>query len=332
MDLDVNGTSYTSNSLDVLGYASNDTLVMAYQPSGLGVQTLNYLLSADAADENPANNSATQSFEVTDLQYGRDNGDITAAFPGDGTDDYIAMPLYDIINDVTIYGIDVAILDGSEPGTPIRAFLVDMFDDLALTEQYGGELISSAEVDMADGYTNSGTGDVVWYTLTLEEPYQAAAGDWIGAAFEHYGGANVQIGEAQYTYDQTAFVYGPFGSGSAYDWYYSNEVPMVRLNLDPNATTTMSVGEVATEGFELFPAFPNPASDNTRIQFRLDQASEVTFELRDVTGKLVEVRDLGMQPAGYNSLVVETAALGAGSYTATLVVNGAVSTQKLMVK
>ena len=107
---------------------------------------------------------------------------------------------------------------------------------------------------------------------------------------------------------------------------------MVRLNLDPNATTTMSVGEVATEGFELFPAFPNPASDNTRIQFRLDQASEVTFELRDVTGKLVEVRDLGMQPAGYNSLVVETAALGAGSYTATLVVNGAVSTQKLMVK
>ena len=90
---------------------------------------------------------------------------VTAAFPGDGTDDFIAMPLYDIINDVTIYGIDVAILDGSEDGTPIRGFLVDMLDDLALTEQYGGELISSAEVDMATGYTNSGEGDIVWYTL-----------------------------------------------------------------------------------------------------------------------------------------------------------------------
>ena len=333
MDLDVNGYAYASNTLDTLAYASNDTLVVSYQPDGLGTQTLNYLLSADAEDENPANNSATQSFDVTDLQYGRDNGVVTAAFPGDGTDDYIAMPLYDIINDVTIYGIDVAILDGSEDGTPIRGFLVDMFDDLALTEQYGGELISSAEVDMASGYTNSGDGDIVWYTLALEEPYQAAAGDWIGAAFEHYGGANVQIGEAQYTYDQTAFVYGPFGSGNAYDWYYSNEVPMVRLNLDPAATTTVNVEEVASmQGFELFPAFPNPANDNTRFQFRLDQTSDVSFELRDVTGKLVEVRDMGTQPAGYNSFVLETSALGAGSYTAILTVNGARTTQKLMVK
>ena len=333
LDLDVNGTGYASDALATLGYASNDTLTVAYQPSGLGVQELNYLLTADSLDENPANNSATQSFEVTDLQYGRDNGIVTGAFPGDGSDDYIAMPLYDIVNDVTIYGIDVAILDDSEAGTPIRAFLVDMFDDLALTEQYGGELISSEEVEMAEGYTNDGASDIVWYTLALEEPFQAAAGDWLGAAFEHYGGANVQIGEAQYTYDQTAFVYGPFGQGSAYDWYYSNEVPMVRLNLDPDATTTVSVEDiVANQGFELYPAFPNPANESTRLQYRLDRAGAATFELRDITGKLVEVRDLGTQPAGYNSFVLETSALGAGSYTATLVVNGARSTQKLMVK
>jgi hypothetical protein len=155
----------------------------------------------------------------------------------------------------------------------------------------------------------------------------------LGAAFEHYGGANVQIGEAQYTYDQTAFVYGPFGAGSAYDWYYSNEVPMVRLNLNPEATTTVSVEDIAAnQGFELYPAFPNPANESTRLQYRLDRAGATTFELRDITGKLVEVRDLGTQPAGYNSFVLETSALGAGSYTATLVVNGARSTQKLMVK
>ena len=137
----------------------------------------------------------------------------------------------------------------------------------------------------------------------------------------------------QYTYDQTAFVYGPFGSGAAYDWYYSNEVPMVRLNLDPSATSTVNVEEVATmRGFELFPAFPNPANDNTRFQFRLDQTSDVTFELRDITGKLVEQRDLGTQPAGYNSFLIETSAFGAGSYTAILMVNGARTTQKLMVK
>ena len=150
---------------------------------------------------------------------------------------------------------------------------------------------------MASGYTNDGASEIVWYTLALEEPYQAAAGDWLGAAFEHYGGANVQVGEAQYTYDQTAFVYGPFGAGSAYDWYYSNEVPMVRLNLDPNATTTVSVEDIAaSQGFEVFPAFPNPANESTRMQFRMDKAAQVTFELRDVTGKLVQRQPLAFMP------------------------------------
>lgn len=242
MDLDVNGNTYASNTLNTLGSAANDTLLVSYQPTGLGTQTLNYSLFADAEDENPSNNVALQSFEVTEYHFGRDNGVVTEAFPGDGTDDFIAMPLFDIENDVTIYGIDVAILDGSEDGTPIRAFLVDMFDDLALTEQYGGEFISTNEIEIAPGYTNSGDGEIVWYTLMLEEPFEAVAGQWIGAAFEHYGGANLQIGEAQYTQDQTAFVYGPFGSGSAYDWYYTNEVPMVRLNLDPSAQPPVTYG------------------------------------------------------------------------------------------
>ena len=235
MDLDVNGNAYTSNILGTLGYAASDTLVVSYQPTGLGTQSLNYALSADAEDENPGNNVASQSFEVTEYHYGRDNGVVSGPFPDDGTDDYIAMSLFDIESDITIYGIDVAILDGSEVGTPVRGFLVDMSNDLVLTEQYGGELVATNEVDMAPGFTNSGEGDLVWYTLMLEEPFEAAAGQWIGAAFEHYGGANLQIGEAQYTYDQTAFVYGPFGGGAAYDWYYTNEVPMVRLNLDPTA-------------------------------------------------------------------------------------------------
>ena len=68
------------------------------------------------------------------------------------------------------------------------------------------------------------------------------------------------------------------------------------------------------------------------MQFRLDRAAEVTFELRDITGKLVEVRELGTQPAGYSSFMVNTSALSAGSYTATLNVDNARTTQKLMVK
>ena len=53
---------------------------------------------------------------------------------------------------------------------------------------------------------------------------------------------------------------------------------MVRLNLNPNATNTVSVEEVNTEAFQLYPLAPNPAAETTRLQYRLDQAAEVSLE------------------------------------------------------
>jgi hypothetical protein len=211
--------------------------------------------------------------------------------------------------------------------------LFDGFDDLFLSEQYGGLLVSSDELDLASAYSNDGSeSDVVWYTLVLEEPYTASAGDFIAAGFEHYGGSNVQIWESKYTYDQTSFVYGPFGSGSAYDWYYTNEVPMVRLNLNPEATNTVNVENIAGEAFELFPAVPNPANESARLQYRLDQASDIAFEIRDITGKLVMAEDRGTQGAGYHALTLDVSAFEAGVYTFSLTVDGARATQRIIVQ
>ena len=331
--LDVNGEVSVGASLAAaLATGETDTVYVNYATgSDLGMVNLNLTLEMDSIDADMSNNSVSAEFEITDLQWGRDNGEVSGLAPFDGTVDYIQMPLYQVLADVTVYGVDVAIMEGSEDFTPVRGFLVDVNAGEALTEQYGGELTSSPEIALVPGNTNDGAGEITWYTFVFDEPYEAVEGDFLGAAFEHYGGANVQIGEAQDTEAQTAFVYGPFGSGQAYDWYYTTEVPMVRLNLNPDAVT--NTNEVmASEGFEMFPAFPNPTTDNTRFQFRLDQAAAVTFEMRDITGKLVEVRELGTQPAGMNNFMVETSAFGAGSYTATLVVNGARITQKLMVK
>jgi hypothetical protein len=331
--LDVNGEVTSGAALEAdLATGETDTVYVDYPTGGaFGMVNMSLTLQMDSMDADMSNNTVSAEFEVTGLQWGRDNGEVSNLAPADGTVDYIQMPLYQVLADVTVYGVDVAIMDGSEDFTPVRGFLVDVNADEALTEQYGGELTSSPEIALVPGNTNDDEGDITWYTFVFDEPYEAVEGDFLGAAFEHYGGANVQIGEAQDTEAQTAFVYGPFGSGQAYDWYYTTEVPMVRLNLNPDAVTNTNEA-MASEGFEMFPAFPNPTTDNTRFQFRLDQAAEVTFELRDITGKLVEVLELGAQPAGMNNFMVETSAFGAGSYTATLVVNGARITQKLMVK
>ena len=177
---------------------------------------MSYAVSAMNEDENPANNTASQSFSVSATHYGRDNGTMTGVFPGDGTDDFIALNPYDIFEDVTIYAIDVAIEAGSENGTPVVAHLFDGLDDNYLAEQYGGLIASTAELDLAAQFSNDGSEspeDIVWYTLVLEDPYTAAGGTVLAAGFEHYGGSDVQIWESQFAYDNTCFVYGPFGSG-----------------------------------------------------------------------------------------------------------------------
>jgi hypothetical protein len=335
MTVTVNGEDAGVSEGIELPYTGVDTLrAQGWElTSGVGTYEVTYTLSADNADDDESNNVATQSFEVTDLQFGRDDGTFTGLFPGDGTDDFIALNPFDIYNDVTIYAIDVAIADGSDEGTPVIAHLFDGFDDLFLSEQYGGLLVSSDELDLASAYSNDGSeSDVVWYTLVLEEPYTASAGDFIAAGFEHYGGSNVQIWESKYTYDQTSFVYGPFGSGSAYDWYYTNEVPMVRLNLNPEATNTVNVENIAGEAFELFPAVPNPANESARLQYRLDQASDIAFEIRDITGKLVMAEDRGTQGAGYHALTLDVSAFEAGVYTFSLTVDGARATQRIIVQ
>ena len=338
VNIAVNGTDVGASDAVNIAYQGADTLrYLQWTPAdGPGNYEITYTLAADSADENEGNNVAVQSFEVTTLQYGRDDGTMTGLFPADGADDFVACNPYDIWGDATIYAIDVAIAAGSEEGTPVIAHLYDGTDAAFLdTDPYGGLLVSSAEMDLAASYSNDGSeavGDIVWYTLVLEEPYEVAAGDFIGAGFEHYGGSNVQIWESKYTQDQTSFVYGPFGSGGAYAWYYTNEVPMVRLNLDPTATNTVSVETTDALDFRLFQSFPNPASDNARVQYSLEHNADVTFEVRDLTGKLVYSEDRGTQPAGYHSLTLDVSNWGAGMYTYTLTVDGARDTKRMSIQ
>ena len=128
LDIEVDGTTSSSEIIETFPYAAADTLSAGYSVSEVGTYTVNYALSASNEDTNPENNFATQSFEVTEYSYGRDNGVISDTYGGDF--EYACMPYYDIHNDVVIYGIDVAIMAGGTGGSPISAWIVDLDDDI----------------------------------------------------------------------------------------------------------------------------------------------------------------------------------------------------------
>jgi hypothetical protein len=61
-------------------------------------------------------------------------------------------------------------------------------------------------------------------------------------------------------------------------------------------------------------AFPNPFSENANIQFTLDRASEVSFDIYDITGKAVRSINAGSFAAGENSFVINRGDLRTGIY------------------
>ena len=115
----------TSDAMDI-AYGQTDTLrVQGWAAGGQGTYTFDYSVAADSTDEYPEDNLAQQSIDVVEFQYGRDNGDFVGQTPADGTVDFIAGVPYDVVNDMTVYGIDVHIMDGSDVGAEVVCHLFD---------------------------------------------------------------------------------------------------------------------------------------------------------------------------------------------------------------
>ena len=127
------------------------------------------------------------------------------------------------------------------------------------------ELAASEETYLNPDVSNSEAGDIVWYTFEFEEPYIASAGQVLGASFEYFGGASLTIAESSANFDGTAAIYGPSAADGSYAWRGTEEMPMVRLNLDPNIEPTE--GELAIYGCT------NPAACNYDVEATIDDGS-----------------------------------------------------------
>lgn len=132
-----------------------------------------------------------------------------------------------------------------------------------------------------------------------------------------------------------------FGSGVLYNitdpgdtpqgWEYTGEsVPMVRFRTSYVLSTDMISYE---SGIKLTQNYPNPVVDNTMIQFQLDESSAVTFEVFDITGKLVYSDDLGNVPAMSSQIIdFSRAGLSSGTYTYGVVTETERLTRKMIIQ
>lgn len=102
----------------------------------------------------------------------------------------------------------------------------------------------------------------------------------------------------------------------------------IRLILNnPFTSTTKS----ASNNFALGQSYPNPANQTAVIPFTLNSNQNVTITVRDLMGRVIEVKELGNMPAGNHQVQISTQELANGIYTYTLNSGSESATQKMIV-
>ena len=303
---------------------TKDTLsiVTDYTPSATGEVTITATVTSETGDDVMADNMVENSMMITDFTYARD-GNSAEAFNGDGSSSEYGN-LFDIYADQMCGGIDVCVGAGSEIGA-----------------------IFYCQIYEFEGLDEEGLPILEYITETLEHTVEEAdltsvlEANWLTLPFDFDNGG-AQMLEAGKTYLAVLVNFGgtdairvPVSGVNEWvaSWLFSDgewgatfSVPMVRLNMD----ASISVNDIADAEAVVGQNVPNPAVNMTTINYSLVQSSTVSLEVFDAAGKLVISQDYGTRAAGEHNIVLDVAALPAGLYNYSVIVNGAPVTKQMI--
>lgn len=197
---------------------------------------------------------------------------------------------------------------------------INAFAPMTLIIEVNGNQVAS-QAFTVDG-ANMGTAQVV----NLTTPVQIAPGDEVFYWAEDQDGEIRVLGSGSDAY-HVGFLH--IYDATGYLGYLLDVPPMVSLHTVPG---TVSVDENEKTSINtLAQNTPNPFDNNTMIRFNLAQAEMCSFEVVDVTGKVVKSIDLGSRGAGQHQIELNANEFNKGIYFYTLTAGDSRMTKKMVV-
>ncbi len=296
-----------------------DTLVAisTFTPNALGQIMVTATPVADTwVDENPANDLAVNSMEITEFVYGRDNG-VCQLFYGNSTN-YEFANLYDIQTEDQFGAIEVALrfAAGGE-GSLIKGLIYE-FQGLDAT---GGPVL----VDT--GY------ETIEYAVTTEDDNIAGESKIITLPIAATGGATLEAGKtylvsvlstAETDIAVSGFNTWPgswFHDGTSWGWTYG--IPMVRLNSDESLA--VGLDEQSDVSLTQMIVVPNPAVDHSHLQIQSKQSGMGTLQITNALGQVVSTENALVVNKGLTEIALPQG-LSAGIYHVSFETNGQILT------
>ena len=308
-----------------------DTLFVqtGWEPTVSGQYYARTTISYAGTDETPENNTMIRSFLVADGEYGQDdpaliNGQMDPFTPatGDpfspvGYGNYLSM-----FNDGSIAGgVSIRFDNSTDDNCPIVIQLLKQNTDYNLTD---ADYIGYEEYIVQPSFVPTGNSAQFPIYLPFEDVVDLEAGSRYFVCVQTDSETDEQLSVKAIAEDDVDFSTGIWAETTEGDfiWFFglggtTDFSPAVRLILYEFIGT-----EEESKVIESFTVSPNPASTEARISFGLIAASYVAYEVRDMSGKLVEFANIGQFNQGTNSYALNVSDYAAGNYVVNLVLDG----------
>jgi len=242
------------------------------------------------------------------------------------------------------FTLKIATLNASNALTTTSSVLWQQTDSTNVTLSPGGNWIGTAAAyiwEYAPGYiVNPGTKvGIVW---EYRDPTKMDTSSVLAGYVEDPGQPNLTAFQSDFknsfmryppyiaNISRTSNVgYGsPVGSGGWIEC--QNWGIWMFITLDPDLTAVIEQDFQRT-GIRLSQNKPNPSKGNTEVNYTLSGKTNVTFEVRDVTGKLVLSQHNGVELQGDHTFKMETQNFNDGVYFYTIKTDGYSLTRKMIV-
>jgi hypothetical protein len=316
LNINANNGAWTGSSAPV-SIASLDTATLELTtfytpPATIGNISITRTITADSTDDIPANNTlANVDFAITDFIYARDNG-TPAGSTTNGTDGFEVGNLFDIFQDATLKAVNIRLPGGANGATVGTEVFVKLY---SLDPTTGDFVFESESMPLAIQSNNLNTNLVMelepYIDVTAGATYLVVAGSY---------SAGLRVSNAGKSEPQTSF----FLDMADNTWYYTTNTPMVRMNFDP----ILSVAEQNELSHAVI--MPNPTQGNAALRFDLQNASDLTYTVTDVAGKIMQTTSLNSLAAGSHELSINAESWAAGIYTVSIESNGTTLTKKFV--
>ncbi|TXH59125.1 MAG: T9SS type A sorting domain-containing protein [Bacteroidia bacterium] len=323
------GTTPVTSTPVGVAVASVDTLEADFTlPSTVGTYNIQRSLSLAETDDNPANNSGltANSFAVSNYTYACDNNSNFTEYPLDGLVDQSQNPIviravgnsFDIYSNQDIYGVDFRLFTGTTTNSEVYVELYEMDQNASsAADLWVGPLAES------DIFTVTSAAQVSQIQkLAFNTPYTLETGKTYLALLRLVSGT-VKIASS----GESDSGQGWINIDNAQVWGTFTDIPVVRMNFDPSLSVKNNNELVSGVS-----VYPNPAADNAEVSFNLNAASDVTINVVDVNGKVVNSNVLKNLAVGANSTSLNVANLANGVYSVVIKSNDSTVTKKLVVR